>query len=166
MDTNGSQRHPMRYPETRTKSMDTLSKKERSARMALIRSKDTKPEMIVRCSLHRLGYRFRLHRRSLPGVPDLTFPSRRKVIFVHGCFWHAHEGCSIANMPKSRRDYWAEKFRRNKERDLSNIQLLRQDGWKVLTLWECETKAPERLARKLTHFLGPVSNIAGSPMHG
>jgi DNA mismatch endonuclease, patch repair protein len=122
--------------------------------MARIRSKDTKPEMTVRRSAHRLGYRYRLHRRDLPGVPDLVFPSRRKVIFVHGCFWHAHPRCTVANVPKSRQSFWKEKFRRNKQRDRANEQLLRRAGWEVLIIWECETKDRDLLTRRLSQWLG------------
>jgi DNA mismatch endonuclease Vsr len=134
--------------------------------MALIRGKDTKPEIIVRRSLHRNGYRFRLHRRSLPGTPDLTFPSRKKVVFVHGCFWHAHEGCSIANLPKSRTSYWKAKFQGNKDRDRSNNRRLRQQGWKVMTVWECETKDMLSLIRKLEKFLGPARQAVKVRRHG
>lgn len=135
--------------------MDTLTPPQRSARMALIRGKDTKPEMIVRRVLHGLGYRYRLHRRDLPGAPDLVFPARRMILFVHGCFWHGHEGCRIAHKPESRSDYWAEKFDRNKARDLRNEEALRQAGWEVLTVWECETKDLSVLEDRLTTHLGP-----------
>ncbi len=125
--------------------------------MSRIRSKDTKPEMVVRRALHALGYRYRLHRRNLPGAPDIVFPSRRKVIFVHGCFWHGHEGCKVANVPKSRQQYWLEKFARNKVRDHANLEALRQAGWDALVIWECETKAPERIATKAESFLSPAA---------
>ncbi len=137
--------------------MDTLTKAERSERMSRIRSKDTKPEMVVRRALHALGYRYRLHRRNLPGAPDIVFPSRRKVIFVHGCFWHGHEGCKVANVPKSRQQYWLEKFARNKVWDHANLEALRQAGWDALVIWECETKAPERIATKAESFLSPAA---------
>jgi DNA mismatch endonuclease, patch repair protein len=125
--------------------MDSMTVAERSERMARIRSKDTKPELRVRQLLHRLGYRFRLHRKDLPGSPDLVFPSRRKVIFVHGCFWHAHDACKVANRPKSRQSFWDSKFKRNRLRDIANQKALRQHGWRVYTVWECETKAEARL---------------------
>jgi len=137
--------------------VDTLTVAERSQRMARIRSKDTKPEMTVRRSAHRLGYRYRLHRRDLPGVPDLVFPGRRKVIFVHGCFWHAHPHCTVANLPKSRRSFWSAKFKRNVERDRANERLLKQEGWDVLVIWECETKDKTRLAERLSQWLGTAS---------
>lgn len=136
--------------------MDTLTKAERSERMARIRSKNTKPELRVRRLVHGLGYRFRLYRKDLPGSPDLVFPSRRKVVFVHGCFWHAHENCAVANRPKSRSDFWNAKFQRNRVRDGKNQACLERDGWRVLTVWECETKSGERLAARLLRFLGPT----------
>jgi DNA mismatch endonuclease, patch repair protein len=136
--------------------MDTLTKAERSERMARIRSKDTQPELRVRRIVHALGYRYRLHRRDLPGCPDLVFPSRRKIVFVHGCFWHSHQGCVIANKPKSRSDFWVEKFERNKLRDARNQEALKLDGWRVFTVWECETKGITTLATRLSRFLGPV----------
>jgi len=135
--------------------MDTLTTQQRSERMSRIRGKDTQPELVVRRSLHQSGYRFRLHRRDLPGAPDLVFPCRKKVVFVHGCFWHAHDGCRIANKPKSRRSYWSEKFARNQERDAANERLLREGGWHVFVVWECETKDQERLLDRLSKYLGP-----------
>ena len=136
--------------------MDSLTPKQRSARMALIRSKNTRPERAVRASLHRLGYRFRLHRKDLPGVPDIVFPSRKVVVFVHGCFWHAHGGkCTGSNMPKSRKAYWRGKFEANKARDKKNKQLLRKAGWNVVTVWECETRRQTSMLAKLAKRLGP-----------
>lgn len=135
--------------------MDTLTVAQRSERMALIRSKDTKPELLVRRFLHELGYRYRLHRRDLPGVPDLVFPSRKTTVFVHGCFWHSHDGCKIAHHPESRPTYWAEKLERNRARDLKNEQALREAGWNVVTVWECETKDMPALERRLVPLLGP-----------
>jgi DNA mismatch endonuclease (patch repair protein) len=140
-------------------AVDTLTVAERSERMSRIRSKDTKPEMLVRRLLHKLGYRYRLHRRDLPGIPDLVFPSRKKVIFVHGCFWHAHSRCSVANVPKSRRPFWRAKFSRNKRRDGSNERLLRRDGWHVFTVWECETKDMASLMLRLSECLGPPKTV-------
>jgi DNA mismatch endonuclease (patch repair protein) len=148
--------------------MDTLTAAERSARMAKIKSKDTQPELRVRQIVHRLGYRFRLHRKDLPGRPDLVFPSRRKVIFVHGCFWHGHQGCKVANRPKSRRGFWDAKFQSNRIRDAKNQRLLKQDGWRVLTVWECQTKGSEELNARLLRFLGPARANIGklSASHG
>jgi DNA mismatch endonuclease, patch repair protein len=147
--------------------MDIMSAAERSERMARIRSKDTQPELRVRHIVYRLGYRYRLHRKDLPGVPDLAFPSRKKVIFVHGCFWHAHKGCKVANRPKTRRPFWDAKFDRNKARDRANMRLLRKQGWGVCTIWECETRRDDYIARRLSQFLGPAKkkSRAGKP-HG
>jgi DNA mismatch endonuclease (patch repair protein) len=133
--------------------MDTISRKLRNRTMAAVRGKDTKPEMLVRCLAHSLGYRCRLHNRKLPGVPDLVFPGRRKIIFVHGCFWHRHPGCSLARLPKSRLEFWVPKSEGNHERDAKNVKLLRRDGWRVKVIWECETKQPERLRKGLERFL-------------
>jgi DNA mismatch endonuclease, patch repair protein len=114
---------------------------DRSAIMRSVRSRDTKPEMEVRRFVHGLGYRFRLHRKSLPGTPDLVFPRLRKVVFVHGCFWHGH-GCARGNrMPKSNRDYWVAKIGRNRERDQLNRALLEAQGWEVCIAWECQIKS-------------------------
>ena len=123
--------------------------------MGRIRGKDTKPEMAVRRLLHGLGYRYRLHRKDLPGKPDLVFGKRRKIIFVHGCFWHQHPDpqCRGGRIPKSRLDYWGPKLARNVERDAVNEGLLKADGWDVLTVWECEIKHLETLAPRLVEFL-------------
>ncbi|MES2120493.1 MAG: DNA mismatch endonuclease Vsr [Pseudomonadota bacterium] len=133
---------------------DHLSSSRRSENMRRIRSGDTTPEIHVRRMLHRLGYRYRCHRKDLPGRPDIVFSRRRKVIFVHGCFWHQHRGCLRATQPKSREDYWLPKLRRNIERDELAALQLREQGWDVLTVWECETKLGE-LEPLLTQFLGP-----------
>ena len=125
---------------------------DRSANMRAIRSKDMLPELAVRSLVHRLGYRFRLHRSDLPGKPDLVFPSRRKVIFVHGCFWHSHE-CKIAHVPKSNKDYWEPKLGRNRARDLQNVEALKADGWRVLVIWECKTRDARKLGLQLRRFL-------------
>ena len=121
--------------------------------MARVRSADTSPELAVRKLLHRLGYRFRLHRRDLPGTPDICFPGRRKAIFVHGCFWHRHEGCRRTTTPRTRRSFWTEKFRDNVARDRGNLNDLAALGWSVLVIWECETADPETLASRLAGFL-------------
>lgn len=131
---------------------DTVSEEKRSEVMSSIRSKDTRPEWILRCGLHRMGFRYRLHDRRLPGVPDLVFPRYRTVVFVHGCFWHRHEGCRRATFPKTRPGFWAEKFAKNTERDARNRAELESAGWRVLVVWECEleddTEATlERIAR-------------------
>ena len=132
---------------------DSISRERRSANMRKIRSTDTSPELAVRRLVHSLGYRFRLHRKDLPGKPDLVFPSRRKVIFVHGCFWHQHRNCIDGRVPKSRRDYWIAKLQRNVERDLQSQRRLRRAGWSVMTIWECQTKDPELLKQRITRFL-------------
>lgn len=126
--------------------------------MAAIRSKNMKPEMVVRRLVHRLGYRYRLHRKALPGKPDLVFGPRSKVIFVHGCFWHVHPDphCLDARPPKSNVGYWGPKLQRNVERDALHLKALRGLGWKCLVIWECETKDAKRVARKVARFLGPI----------
>lgn len=126
---------------------------QRSALMARVRGKNSKPEITVRRMAHRLGYRFRLYRRDLPGTPDLVFPKLRKVIFVHGCFWHRHQGCSRTTTPKTRFEYWAEKFKRNMERDAAKQRQLEALGWDVLILWECETFDYDKLSERLIEFL-------------
>lgn len=125
----------------------------RSAQMRLIHSKDTKPEMAIRRALFALGYRYRLHYKNLPGLPDIAFPSRRKAIFIHGCFWHRHKGCKKTRIPKSRLDYWLPKFEANAERDKRNQAALRKAGWKFLVVWECQTKDISTCIRRITQFL-------------
>jgi DNA mismatch endonuclease (patch repair protein) len=134
---------------------DKLTKARRSRNMAAIRSKDMKPERIVRTLVHKLGYRFRLHREDLPGKPDLVFPSKRCVIFVHGCFWHQHpkRSCADARLPKSNTSYWHQKLAANTARDRRAQALLRQAGWAVLTIWECETKEPVAIEGRVSRFL-------------
>ena len=133
--------------------MDVHSKAVRSFNMSRIRSTNTKPEMLVRSLIHRLGYRFRLHRSDLPGKPDLVFVSKRKVIFVHGCFWHFHR-CRYGRVsPKSNIDFRQAKRTGNKTRDLRNNRRLHAAGWQVLTIWECEMKNVDRLVQKLLCFL-------------
>ncbi len=132
----------------------TVTPEHRSAIMSRIRSKDMKPEMAVRRLTHGMGYRYRLHRRDLPGKPDLVFPSRRKVVFVHGCFWHRHPGCGRARLPKSNRDFWLAKFQRNVERDAEQLQRLADQGWSVLVVWECEVQDESATAARLRDFLG------------
>lgn len=138
---------------------DNRSPESRSALMSRIRGKNTAPELTVRRLLHSLGYRYRLHRRDLPGTPDIVFPSRRKAIFVNGCFWHAH-GCRIGQPPKSRRGYWIAKFERNRCRDKKNLRDLRSLGWRALTLWQCQTRKELILEEKLISFLGPPGKIS------
>ncbi|HED8873731.1 very short patch repair endonuclease [Pseudomonas aeruginosa] len=123
--------------------MDIVDSATRSRMMSGIRGRDTKPEMTVRKFLHARGYRFRLHRKDLPGRPDLVLPRFKTCIFIHGCFWHHHEGCRFATLPKTRADFWAQKLRDNVERDRRVQEELVRKGWRVLTIWECELKSPE-----------------------
>ena len=135
-------------------TMDILTPAERRARMSLIRSKDTRPELAVRSLVHRLGFRYRLHVRCLPGNPDLVFPRRGKVIFVHGCFWHLHRSCPNCRPPKSKLKYWEPKLEGNARRDAANRSRLRRAGWRSLVVWECQIENdPESVARRIVRFL-------------
>lgn len=136
--------------------MDSLTSVERSERMSRVRGKDTKPELVVRKLVHGLGYRYRLHKSGLPGRPDLVFVGRRKVIFIHGCFWHRHPdpACKLARMPKSRLQFWEPKLAGNRARDLEVERRLSESGWGVLTVWECELGDREALTEKVKDFLG------------
>lgn len=125
----------------------------RSRMMSSVKPRDTKPELIVRSTLHGLGFRFRLHRSDLPGRPDIVLPRLRKVIFVHGCFWHQHQGCSKAQRPHTNLAFWNKKLNRNIARDLENYADIESQNWRYLVIWECETRQPERLARRLMGFL-------------
>lgn len=137
---------------------DTVPSEARSRIMARIKSKGMKPEMQVRRLLHGLGYRYRLHRPDLPGRPDLVFPSRRKVVFVNGCFWHRHDGCPRVRVPATNREYWVAKLERNHARDTRNIALLQEQGWEILTVWECELRDVTTITEKMVEFLGmPVA---------
>ena len=133
--------------------VDIISEEQRSWNMSRIRSKNTKPEMVVRSMLHRMGFRFRLHDRKLPGNPDIVLPKYKTVIFVNGCFWHRHSGCRYAYTPKSRINLWEEKFSRNIERDQEARYKLEILNWKVLTVWECETRDVQSLMAKLKIIL-------------
>lgn len=132
--------------------MDNISKEHRSWNMSRIRSCNTKPEVRVRQKLHSLGYRFRLHRKDLPGIPDIVLPKYQTVIFVHGCFWHRHVGCKYAYLPKSRVDFWYNKFFKNVQRDLEIKNELVRLGWKILIIWECESKDLLLLEIKLKKY--------------
>ena len=132
---------------------DTCSQELRSEIMARIRSKDTKPEMIVRRLIHGMGYRYRLHVRKLPGSPDIVMTSRRKIIEVRGCFWHGHKNCKNARIPKSRIDFWTRKIKNNQDRDSANKIRLEATGWKLLEIWECETRNIAELKVKLETFI-------------
>lgn len=133
---------------------DVHTAAQRSFNMSRIRGKDTKPEMIVRSLVHQMGYRFRLHRKDLPGKPDLVLPGHRKIIFVHGCFWHMHR-CRYGRVtPRTNADFWQAKREGNVERDRRNRKSLKADGWEILTVWECWTRNPEeRLIPRLEAFL-------------
>lgn len=139
--------------------MDKLSVERRSANMRQIRSQNTKPEILLRRMLHRAGYRFRLHRKDLPGKPDLVFQTRRKVIFVHGCFWHQHPGCPEGRIPLSHREYWEPKLSRNKQRDAAAQNALRERGWQYSIIWECELKNANDAMNTATRFLGPARKV-------
>ncbi|WP_081859182.1 DNA mismatch endonuclease Vsr [Desulfohalovibrio reitneri] len=131
-----------------------ISKNERSRIMKSIKGQNTNTELIVRRLIHSLGYRYRLHRNDLPGKPDIVFPSRKKIIFVHGCFWHQHDCPRGARSPKTHQDYWLPKLEKNKQRDVSNQHRLQKLGWKTMVIWECELKDISKLEEKVTSFLG------------
>lgn len=132
-----------------------LSPEVRAARMRAIRKEDTKPEIVVRRIAHRLGLRFRLYRRDLPGSPDLVFPRHRKIVLVHGCFWHQHEGCRLARQPLTNRNYWLPKLARNVERDRQVQAQLSNLGWRSIVIWECETRCDETVGERIVTFLRP-----------
>lgn len=131
--------------------MDTRSPEQRSRIMRSVRSRDTGPELVVRKLLHRMGFRFRLHEKGLSGRPDIVLKKHGAVVFVHGCFWHGH-GCSKGRLPKSRLRFWTQKIVRNRERDAESVRVLKADEWRVLTIWQCETKDAEYLRTKLVKF--------------
>ena len=141
--------------------MDSLTPEHRSWNMSRIRSGNTKPERLVRSLLHRMGYRFRLHRKDLPGRPDIVLPGRRTVVLVHGCYWHRHPGCRFAYTPKSNLAFWQAKFNENVNRDQRQYGQLRELGWGVITVWECETKHLHTLAERLH---SEIPNLAPSPV--
>lgn len=126
---------------------------DRSTIMRAVRSRDTKPELIVRKLAHSIRPGYRLHRRDIPGNPDIAYVGRKQVIFVHGCFWHGHDCARGARVPKENRDYWLNKVARNRERDAKNIDRLETDGWRLLIVWECDLKDQDQIARLLTAFL-------------
>lgn len=133
--------------------MDKVSQNKRSEIMRSVKSKNTRPEMIVRSLLHSYGYRYRLHDGTLPGRPDIIFKSRKKVIFVHGCFWHRHKNCKRASVPSSRQDYWIPKFQNTIARDKCNQKILVHNGWTYLIVWECEIGNPQELISRIREFL-------------
>ncbi len=131
---------------------DTTSKMRRSALMARVRGTNTKPELAVRKRAHQMGLRYRLHRKDLPGSPDLVFPTRRKVIFVHGCFWHRHQGCAKSSSPKTNIEFWSKKFDQNVARDQRAYELLLNLNFEILIVWECQTKSNEEIDTLLKNF--------------
>lgn len=133
--------------------MDHLSPERRSWLMSRVGSRNTRPEKAVRTLLHALGYRFRVNYKALPGTPDIVFTKRKKVVFVHGCFWHGHIGCRYARLPKTRTEFWAEKMRRNRERDDQVFATLKSQGWSILVVWQCELD-DSVLTKRLVAFLG------------
>ena len=135
---------------------DTRTKEQRTRIMKSVRTRDTGPELIVRRRLHRLGFRFRLQAKDLPGKPDIVFRNRRKAIFVHGCFWHGHD-CGKGRLPKSRTDYWGPKIEANRARDSHAVAALSELGWQVLVVWQCETRDEASLDRILTAFMSQSS---------
>ena len=140
---------------------DKLTKQRRSWNMSRIRSTDTKPEMVLRSVLHRMGFRFQLHRKDLAGRPDIVLPKYQTVIFVHGCFWHQHSGCNEAVRPKTNKEYWTKKLDGNVKRDKKNRSALRRDGWKVLRFWECQIeKDPIGIAIRIEKELRGITRNA------
>lgn len=133
--------------------IDRVSEETRSYIMSSVGSKNTGPELVVRKLLHGLGYRYRLHKRELPGSPDIVFQKRKKVIFIHGCFWHGHE-CRYGRLPKSKSDYWEPKIAKNRERDEMNVRRLEQLGWGALVIWQCQLKDIDAARKRLIQFLG------------
>ena len=146
--------------------VDRLTKDRRSENMRRIRAKNTTPELVVRRLAHSLGYRYRLHCKNLPGKPDLVFASRKKIIFVHGCFWHLHDGCRRATVPKSRKEYWVPKLQRNKQNDQIALTKLALEGWHCLVIWECELSDLNLLSDRLTAFLGLASTTSSTMLLG
>ncbi len=133
--------------------MDVFSKEKRSQIMSHVSGKNTKPELVVRSLLHKMGYRFRLHRKDLPGKPDITLPKYKKVIFVHGCFWHGHTDCPRSKRPTTNKKFWREKLDKNRERDKASVNNLKELGWDVLVVWTCEVNNVFKLKSKLLSFL-------------
>lgn len=143
--------------------MDRLTPERRSWLMSRVAGKNTTPELRVRRAVHALGLRFRLHRKDLPGKPDLVFPKLRLAVFVHGCFWHRHAGCQKATFPKSRTDFWLRKFTGNQTRDKKAINELESAGWRVAVIWECETKGPDALRKVISERIMEVVEASKAP---
>jgi DNA mismatch endonuclease (patch repair protein) len=142
--------------------MDKLSKERRSWNMSRIKSKNTNPEKIVRSFLHNMGFRFRIHRKDLPGKPDIVLPKYKTIIEVRGCYWHRHKGCREASNPKSNISYWQDKFNRNIKRDKQNKKLLNEKGWTVIIVWECQTENTKTLKSKLNVLYSKKLNTTSS----
>lgn len=142
---------------------DNLTKEQRRRNMANIRSRHTKPEMIVRSVIHRMGYRFGLHDKRLPGRPDIVLARHRKVVLVHGCFWHRHQGCKRCTTPGTNQDYWIPKLTGNANRDKTHEERLLELGWEVLVVWECQTKDEQELTKRVELFLDENSNVKAPP---
>lgn len=153
-----------RIAPTRYLMTDRVDSRRRSKMMSRIRGRDTAPEVVVRRIAHGLGLRFRLYRKDLPGRPDLVFPRRRSVVFVHGCFWHRHAGCRFAYDPKTRVGFWSEKFSRNVARDRDSEEALHALGWRVLVIWECETRDRTALEERLLDYFAGTDYKAGAPV--
>lgn len=141
--------------------MDKLTPEHRSWNMSRIKSSNTKPELIVRSILHRMGFRFRLHRKDIPGKPDIVLPKYKTVIFVHGCFWHRHEGCKYAYTPKSRVDFWEAKFSSNIKRDIKVKKQLDELNWNIFVIWECELSDINSLRKKIQKYFNRLQNGNG-----
>ncbi|MEP7197979.1 MAG: DNA mismatch endonuclease Vsr [Saprospiraceae bacterium] len=137
---------------------DVHSKEQRSYNMSRIKGKDTKPEMLVRKFLHANGFRYKLHDKKLPGKPDIVLPKYKTAIFVHGCFWHGHEGCKYYVVPKTKTEWWLNKISRNKVNDEKAVKVLRKDGWRIINVWECDLR-PQKLKKKLLKILNYLENI-------
>lgn len=138
---------------------DTMTPEQRHRCMAAIKGKDTKPEMLVRRYLHSLGYRYGLHNKKLPGSPDLVLRKYKTVIFIHGCFWHGHEGCKYYRLPKTNETFWREKIARNHQRDLESVTLLREKGWNVITIWECDLRNRDKREETLSRLHHELQHI-------
>jgi DNA mismatch endonuclease (patch repair protein) len=138
---------------------DTLSKKRRSWNMSRVRSTNTKPELVVRSLLHRNGFRYRLHVKTLPGKPDIVLSKYQSAVFVHGCFWHRHKNCPDASTPKTRTEFWVKKFNGNVKRDRKNRVALKKIGWKVIVIWECEVANQDKLSAKISRTIGFSSKL-------
>lgn len=144
--------------------VDHLSSEERSRNMSRVKGRDTKPERLVRSLIHSMGFRFSLYRKDLPGRPDIVLTRHRKLVFVHGCFWHGHPGCSRATMPSTNIQFWEKKISGNRMRDVTVRRRLGIMGWRVLVIWQCQTKNTEKLKTRLARFLAPDNELLPSKL--